>query len=221
MLENEAKKLIVDIGRRMYEAGFVASNDGNISIRLDDGSIIATPSGVSKGYMNEEMLIKIDGDGNVLAGSGKVSSEIKMHLIAYKTNPDINSVCHSHSPYATSFASAEQPLDCTIIAESVLSLGSVPCIPYEELGTERVALGIKPYLFSHGGLLMAHHGVVTWGKDIMQAYSRMESIEHLARINLYSKLIGGGVSLRADEIAALEQMRSKFGIDYKKSPVYK
>ena len=130
MSEKDAKKAIIDIGQRMYVKNFVAANDGNISIKTGDNEVWATPTGVSKGFMKKKMLVKVDLDGNILEGTYKPSSELKMHLRAYKENPKIKSVCHAHPPICTCFAIAGIPLDTPILAEAVITLGNVPVAPY-------------------------------------------------------------------------------------------
>ena len=180
--EKEAKEAILDIGQRMYVRNFVAANDGNISIRTGENEVWATPTGVSKGFMNKKMLVKVDLQGNVLEGTHKPSSELKMHLRAYQENPDLRSVCHAHPPICTSFSIAGIPLDVPVLAEAVITLGDVPIAPYAELGTKEVAEVIAPYCHTHNGVLLANHGAVTWAEDAYAAYYRLESMEYYANI---------------------------------------
>lgn len=211
MTEKKAKKAIIDIGQRMYMRGFVAANDGNISIRTGEEEVWATPTGVSKGFMKKKMLVKVDLGGNVLEGDYRPSSELKMHLLAYRENKHILSVCHAHPPICTSFAVAGIPLDTPILAEAVITLGNVQVAPYAELGSEEVAKAIRPYLNSHNGILLANHGAVTWGGDAYEAYYRLESMEHYAKILLITEKLLGKQNLLSDEqIAALISMREKF-----------
>ena len=211
--EKEAKKTIIDIGQRMYVRGFVAANDGNISIRTGTNEVWATPTGVSKGFMKKKMLVKVDLDGNVLAGTYKPSSELKMHLRAYRENEALRSVCHAHPPICTSFAVAGIPLDSPILAEAVITLGDVPIAPYAELGTEAVPEAIAPYCHTHNGVLLANHGVVTWAEEPYAAYYRLESMEHYAKILLITdKLLGRQNRLSDEQIERLIAMREKFGV---------
>ena len=136
--EKRAKKAIIDIGQRMYTRGFVAANDGNISVRTGDNEVWATPTGVSKGFMKKKMLVKVDLEGNVLEGTYKASSELKMHLRAYRENQDIRAVCHAHPPICTCFAIAGIPLNTPVLAEAIITLGDVPIAPYAELGSGEV-----------------------------------------------------------------------------------
>ena len=213
MTEKEAKKAIIDIGQRMYIRGFVAANDGNISVRTGRNEVWATPTGVSKGYMKKKMLVKVDLDGNVLEGTYKPSSELKMHLRAYRENEALRSVCHAHPPICTSFAVAGIPLDSPILAEAVITLGDVPIAPYAELGTEAVPEVIAPYCHTHNGVLLANHGAVTWAEEPYAAYYRLESMEYYAKILLITdKLLGRQQQLSDEQIERLIAMREKFGV---------
>lgn len=213
MTEKEAKRAILDIGQRMYLRGFVAANDGNISVRTAENEVWATPTGVSKGYMKKKMLVKVDLEGRQLAGTWKPSSELKMHLRAYRENPELKSVCHAHPPICTSFSIAGIPLDMPILAEAVIMLGSVPIAPYAELGSEEVPEAIAPYCRTHNGVLLANHGVVTWAEDAYAAYYRLESMEYYAKILMITDRILGHQNVLSDQqIDALLAMRTKFGI---------
>lgn len=213
MTEKQAKKAIIDIGQRMYVRGFVAANDGNISVRTGKNEVWATPTGVSKGFLKKKMLVKVDLDGNVLEGSNRPSSELKMHLRAYRENPDIMSVCHAHPPICTCFAVAGIPLDTPVLAEAVITLGDVPIAPYAELGSREVPEVIAPYLHTHNGILLANHGAVTWGEDAYSAYYRLESMEYYANILLITdKLLGKQNLLSDGQVDALLAMREKFGV---------
>lgn len=211
--EKEAKKAIIDIGQRMYVRGFVAANDGNISVRTGRNEVWATPTGVSKGYMKKKMLVKVDLDGNLIEGTCKPSSELKMHLRAYRENESLRSVCHAHPPICTSFAVAGIPLESPILAEAVITLGDVPIAPYAELGTEAVPDVIAPYCRTHNGVLLANHGAVTWAEEPYAAYYRLESMEYYAKILLITdKLIGRQQQLSNEQIERLIAMREKFGV---------
>lgn len=209
--EKQAKKAIIDIGQRMYVRGFVAANDGNISVRTGENEVWATPTGVSKGYMKKKMLVKVDLDGTLLEGTYKPSSELKMHLRAYRENEALRSVCHAHPLVCTCFAVAGIPLSTPVLAEAVITLGEVPVAPYAELGSEEVPEVIAPYCHTHSGILLANHGVVTWAQDPYAAYYRLESMEHYARILLVTdKLLGKQNLLTGEQIDALLAMREKF-----------
>lgn len=222
MSEKEAKKAIIDIGQRMYVRNFVAANDGNISIRTGENEVWATPTGVSKGFMKKKMLVKVDLEGNVLEGTYKPSSELKMHLRAYKENPDLRSVCHAHPPICTCFAIAGIPLDTPVLAEAIITLGDVPIAPYAELGSKEVPEVIAPYCHTHNGVLLANHGAVTWAEDAYAAYYRLESMEYYANIlMLTEKVIKKQNTLTAEQIERLIVMREKFGIKQGGTPKVK
>lgn len=185
--EEEARIAICDIGRRIYNKDFVAANDGNLSIRIGDDEIICTPTGVSKGFMTEDMLVKIRMDGSVIQGHLKPSSEIGMHLKVYTKNKQIHGVVHAHPPVATSFSVAGFELHPNLLPEAVIMLGTVHVSPYATPGTEEVPNAIEPFIETSKAVLMANHGALTWGKDIYEAYYRMESLEHYAKITMYAK----------------------------------
>lgn len=213
MTDKAAKKAIIDIGQRMYVRGFVAANDGNISVRTGKNEVWATPTGVSKGYMKKKMLVKVDLDGNVLEGTYRPSSELKMHLRAYRENGELRSVCHAHPPICTSYAVAGIPLNSPILAEAVITLGDVPVAPYAELGTEAVPDAIAPFCHTHNGVLLGNHGAVTWADEPYTAYYRLESMEYYAKILLITgKLLGAQNQLSGEQIERLLAMREKFGI---------
>lgn len=218
MTEKEAKKTIIDIGKRMYNAGYVAANDGNISVRISKNEVIATPSGVSKGFMDEDMLVRVNLEGQLIEGKRKPSSELRMHLAAYRNNDSIKSVCHAHPPISTSFGVAGIPYDKPITAEMVLTLGEVPIVPYERLGSDELADSIIPYVNSHGAVILANHGVVTWGEDPYTAYYRMESMEHYGKMYMITKQLGNANVLEATAVEDLIGQREKFGINITARP---
>lgn len=213
MSEKKAKKAILDIGQRMYVRNFVVANDGNISIRTGENEVWATPTGVSKGFMKKKMLVKVDLEGNVLEGTKKPSSELKMHLRAYQENPELLSVCHAHPPICTCFAIAGIPLDVPVLAEAVITLGDVPVAPYAELGSKEVPEVIAPYCHTHNGVLLANHGAVTWAEDPYSAYYRLESMEYYANILMITgKILKEQNTLTEEQVERLLAMREKFGI---------
>ena len=213
MSEKKAKKAILDIGQRMYVRNFVAANDGNICIRTGENEVWATPTGVSKGFMKKKMLVKVDLEGNVLEGTKKPSSELKMHLRAYQENPELLSVCHAHPPICTCFAIAGIPLDVPVLAEAVITLGDVPVAPYAELGSKEVPEVIAPYCHTHNGVLLANHGAVTWAEDPYSAYYRLESMEYYANILMITgKILKEQNTLTEEQVERLLAMREKFGI---------
>lgn len=187
MTEQEARKAICELGRRMYSKNFVASNDGNLSVRTGEDEIICTPTGVSKGFMTEDMLVKIRMNGDIVEGSLKPSSEIKMHIRVYMENKQIGGVVHAHPPVATAFAVAGIELQPNLLPEAVIMLGAVHVAPYATPGTDEVPEAIAPFVENNKAVLMANHGALTWGRDIYESYHRMESLEHYAKISMYAK----------------------------------
>ncbi len=210
----EAKKAILEIGRRMYMKGFVASNDGNISCKVGPNAIWTTPTGVSKGFMTQDMLVKIDMNGKILSGSLKPSSEIKMHLRVYQENPDVMAVSHAHPPVATSFAIAGISLDKAILPEAVVQLGSVPIAHYATPGTQEVPDSIAPFCKTHNGVLLANHGALSWGKDVFESFFRLESIEYYATVLMYTeRIIGRQNELSCSQVDDLLLTRKNLGIN--------
>ncbi len=213
----EAKALILDIGKRMYDKGLCAANDGNISCRAEDGNFWVTPSGVSKGFMREEMLIKVDNEGSIVEKNGdyKISSEIKLHLKVYEERPDMNAVVHAHSPVSTAFACARKSLTKPIVTEAVLSLGEVPCASFAVPGTPELAETIVPHVHGHAACLLANHGVLTWGTDLIQAYYRLETTEYYANMLVLTGEMPLPVHvLDSEEMTAVEERRKGYGINF-------
>ena len=211
--ESEARKLICELGKRLYNKDFVAANDGNISIKIDDNHIIATPTGVSKGFMTEEMLVKLDLDGNVKKGRLKPSSEIKMHLRVYKLNKETKAVFHAHPPIATSFAVAGIGLDSPILSEAIVFLGEVKVAKYATPGSDGVADSIDEYCKNSKAVLLANHGALTWGNEVMEAYYRMETLEHYAKVSMYTgNILKQANKLEKSEIDELIELRKKMGL---------
>ena len=210
--ESIARRDIVEAGRRMYMRGYVCANDGNISARISDDAIIATPSGVSKGFMTENMLIKVALDGVVLEGGSKPSSEIKLHLAIYKQSPDVRAVCHAHPPVAAAFAAAGVALDKAYLQETVMLLGVIPVAEYAPPGSAELADAAAAYCLDYHGALLEQHGAVTWGDSVMQALYRMESVEYTATVTMYSKMMGFTRTLDKDRIDELIAMRPNWGI---------
>jgi len=207
--EVEARKLICEIGKRMYNRNYVAANDGNISVKIGPNTILTTPTGVSKGFMTPDMMVKMDLSGKVLAGEMKPSSEVKMHLRVYNENPTVTAVVHAHPPVATSFAVAGISLDKPILTEQIILLGDVLVAPYATPGTEEVPESIAPYCNDHNGVLLANHGALTWGNGLLQAYYRLESLEHYATILMYTNnIINKANELNSSQIAELVKIRN-------------
>lgn len=210
--EEQARADIVEVGRRLWERGFVASNDGNISVRLDDQRLITTPKSVSKGFMTPDMMVITDLEGMKIAGEREPSSELKMHLEVYRNRPDARAVVHAHPPTATGFAVAGIPLDRAVLAEVITTLGSIPIAEYATPSTEELPAAVRRYVKAHDGLLLANHGALALAGDVMSAYYRMETIEHFAKISLVARTLGREHVLSREEVVRLQGLRGMYGI---------
>jgi L-fuculose-phosphate aldolase len=206
------KQDIVEAGRRVYARGYVASNDGNISARYDDRRVVITPNGISKGFMTPEDIIVVDMEGRTIDGVRKPSSEVFMHLEIYKHRPDVNGVCHAHPPHATGYAVAGIPLDKCILPEVVVSLGGIPLVEYGTPGTEEFYNPVLKMIDRYDAFLLANHGALTVGKDVFNAYYKMETLEHFAYIAFVAQQLGHLTILTKEQVDKLTQLRSRFGI---------
>ena len=210
--EDQIRADIVECGRRLWHRGFVASNDGNISVRLDDQRLITTPTAVSKGFMTPGMMVVTDLEGRKISGERNASSELKMHLEVYKHRPDVRAVVHAHPPTATGFAVAGIPLDRAVLAEVITTLGSIPIAEYATPSTEELPAAVRRYIKAHDGLLLANHGALAVGGDVYAAYYRMETIEHFATISLVARTLGRENLLSRGEVDRLQGLRGMYGI---------
>ena len=214
MTHAELRSDIVEVGRRLWLRGFVASNDGNISVRLGPDRLLMTPASVSKGFMSAEMMVVTDLDGRVVeaAPGRKPSSEALMHLVAYRERPDVGAVVHAHPPLSTGFAVAGIPLDRAVLAEVVTTLGAIPIADYGTPSTRELADTVAPLVRAHDGLLLANHGALALGKDLFAAYYKMETIEHFAQISLVARQLGREHLLSREEVDRLQGLRGRYGI---------
>lgn len=218
--EYNLTKQIIDIGKRIWQREYVAANDGNISVKLNDNEILATATGVSKGFMTKDMILKLDMDGNVLTPNPKhrPSSEVKMHLEVYKARKDVKSVIHAHPPYCTSFAVAGIPLDKCVLPEAVLALGAVPIAEYSTPSTMEIPRSIDPYLSNNDAILLANHGALTLGNSLEKAYFLMETLEHTAKIIYYADKLGNVNVLSRRQVEKLMEIKDKLNIPGRSQP---
>jgi L-fuculose-phosphate aldolase len=210
MDEKTARSEICRIGKLMYDRSYVVSSDGNISVRLDDGRIVATPTMTCKGRMTEDCLAVTNEAGKPLT-ERKPSSELAMHLLIYGERADVKAVCHAHPPHGTAFAVAGLAIDQPILSEVILTLGCVPLASYGTPSTEELSSAMRPLIKHHNALLMANHGAVAYGSDLWQAFDRLETLEHTARIAILSRILGGSKNLPADAIEKLINVREAAG----------
>lgn len=208
----QAKADIIHVGKRMYDRGYVASNDGNISVRLSEDRILVTVTGVSKGFLTPEQLVVIDYDGKVISGRGKPSSEIKMHLMVYQERPDVHGVAHAHPPTATGFAVAGIPLSECMLPEVIVVLGSIPIAEYGTPGTYELVEPLRKYVKDYDAFLLENHGALTIGRNVINAYHKMETLEHFAKIALVARLLGNVQTLGKTDVEKLLKLRERFGV---------
>lgn len=198
----------------IYEKQFVAAQDGNISVRLPDGTVMCTPTRCNKGFVKADDMIVIDMKGKKLRGERKASSEIAMHLLIYEMRPDVKAVVHAHPACATAFAAAGIPLNKALISEVVLALGCIPLTEYGTPGTPELTDALKPYISNYDALLLANHGVVTYGVDLEDAFNRMDTVEHFAKISVYTRILGKERLLSSEDVEKLWVQRQKYyGLD--------
>lgn len=209
--EEEHRRDICAVGQWIHARSYVASTDGNISLRLDPRRILTSPTGISKGMMTPEDMVITDLNGVKLSGRRNPSSELAMHLLIYRRRSDIHAVCHAHPPTATGYASAGIPLNKAILAELVLSLGCIPVAGYGTPGTSELTDAIEPLVQSYDAILMANHGVVTYGPDLLTAFFRMETTEHFAHVALVTELLGKQVLLSGGDVEKLLAARARYG----------
>ena len=210
--EKELRQDIVDIGKLVYQKGWVAANDGNISIRLDADRVLCTPTGVSKGMMSVDDLIICDMHGNKIEGRRERTSEIAMHYKIYDMRPDVRSVVHAHPPVATGFATAGKPLNLALLPEVIIGLGCVPLAEYGLPGTDALTDGMLQYIPKYDAVLLANHGAVCYSDEVYKAFFKMETMEHFARITLVAELLGGPTLLPKVEVDKLFDSRTRYGV---------
>lgn len=205
------RALMCAVGKLLYDRGYVAANDGNLSLKVEPDRLLVTPSGVSKGRLTPDMLLVTDLEGNVLEGNRHPSSETKMHLAVYRGRPDVGAVVHAHPPVSTAFAVCRRGMETPYLSELVTGLGAVPCTPsFAMRSTDEVPRSVEPYLADHCAVLLANHGALTWGEDLWEAFDRMETVEHTAKILLNARLLGDPVALTQEETAELRSMQGMY-----------
>lgn len=208
--EAQHREEICIAGKWMYERGFIVACEGNLSVRLDEERILTTPTCMNKGMLAPQDLAVTSLEGRQLNGDRKVSSELAMHLLFYRMRPDVNAICHAHPPTATGFAAAGRALDQALLPEVIIGLGKIPLVRYATPGTPELSDALEPFVPHYDALLLANHGAVTCGPDLLTAFFRMETIEHFAKIVLAAELAGDPGLLSSREVAKLMAARSRY-----------
>jgi L-fuculose-phosphate aldolase len=209
--EDEHRREICTAGRWIHGRSFVASTDGNISVRLDSRRVLTSPTGVSKGLMMPDDLVVTDLKGRKLAGRREPSSELAMHLLIYDRRPDVHAVCHAHPPIATAHAAAGLPLNKALLSELIIALGCIPVARYGTPGTQELSDALETLVPDYDAILLANHGVVTCGGDLLTSFFRMETVEHFANVSLATELLGKQVLLSGRDVEKLLAARERYG----------
>ena len=209
--EDEHRRDICTAGRWIHSRGYVAATDGNISVRLDSRRILTSPTGMSKGMMVPDDLVITDLRGRKISGQREASSELAMHLLIYNRRPDVHSVVHAHPPTATAHAAAGIPLNKALLSELIISLGCIPVAPYGTPGTQELSDALEPMVQHYDAILLANHGVVTCGPDLMTAFFRVETLEHFAKVSLMTEMLGKQVLLSGRDVEKLLVARARYG----------
>ncbi len=208
--ERQHREEIVRFGKMLHQHGFVAASAGNLSVRLDQETILVTPTGISKGMMEPEDLVVMDMSGRRVLGRREPTSEMPMHLMIYKLRPAVHGIVHAHPPTATGYAAAGLPLNQALVSEIVIGLGCVPLAKYGTPGTKELTEALKPLIPQYDAMLMANHGVVTYGEDLVSAFMKMETVEHFAQIALVTHTLGRQQLLSEEDVSKLQEARERY-----------
>jgi len=216
--ELDLRRQLVRFGRWVHRLGYTPGTAGNLSVRLDENLILATPTGCSKGLLHAVDMVLIDNDGQKLSGTRNVTSEIGMHLAVYRMRPDVQAIVHTHPPIATAFATCGKALDQPICSEILMTTGLVPLAPYATTGTEEVSASLEPFIPDHDAILLANHGLLTYGFSLPDAFMKTETVEHFAQVCLSAHQLGGATPLRDIDIAKLQQARARYKLNASRGP---
>ena len=201
------RRAVVAVCRRLYDRGLISGQDGNVSLRVASDAVLVTPAGLSKVDVRPADLVEVTLAGAHSAGARGASSEVAVHLRAYRRRPDVGAVVHAHPPTATAFTVAREPFVAGALPEIMFQMGEVPVVPYATPGTEGLAEAFEPFLADHDAFLMANHGATTLGATLLVAHQRMESLEHAARILFHAHRLGGVTPLTDDQLRDLTAAR--------------
>jgi L-fuculose-phosphate aldolase len=208
--EPELRAELVRFSKWLSRLGFMPGTSGNLSVRLDEERLLVTPTGMSKFLLKPSDMVIVNLEGRLLSGTRKVTSEVGMHLAIYEMRNDISAVIHSHPPIATGFACAGKGLEEVLCQEGVMTLGAVPLAKYATTGTGEVAASLAPFVRGHEAILMANHGAVTYGNDLLEAFLRMETVEHLAHIELVAHQLGSPRPLSVNQIEQVRMAKARY-----------
>jgi len=192
---------MIDVCTRLSARCLVVATDGNVSSRLPSGNILITRAGINKGMVGENDLVEVRPDGT--GGNQRPTTEIRMHLSVYERRQDVRAIVHAHPPFATAFAVAGVSLDRPVLPEVVVGLGGIPLAPYATPSTDEVPDSLSPFLEHHSAILLSNHGAITFGTDLLDAYFKMEKVEHTAEIIYRARMLGGIRELSEDDLARL------------------
>jgi L-fuculose-phosphate aldolase len=214
--ETRLRAAICKIGALCYQKGYIVGADGNLSARLSDGSILITPAGAMKGFLEPHHLAKIDLDARVLDGGPSPSSEVGIHLVSYRERPEMRAVLHTHPPHAVALTIAEIDLQMPIIPEIIVTIGGIPTAPYGTPGTEELPESIRALVRCSDTLIMKNHGAVCLGTNLMDAFKKLDMVEHTARILWLAHTVRGGITpLPPEAVQKLLATRGTLGITTK------
>jgi len=217
--ERSHRREIATFGKMLYQRGYVAAMDGNLSVRLDENRILATPTAMSKGFLRSSDMVVVDLEGQLLSGRHNVSSEIAMHLLIYRLRPDVRGIVHAHPPTATGFAAAGLALNQPLVCEVVIGLGSIPLARYGTPGTPELSETLEPLIPEYDAILMSNHGVVAYADTLHHAYMKMETVEHFAEIALVTHLLGRQQPLAGQDLEKLLLARRKYEGNHSAAPL--
>jgi len=205
------RRQLAEIARLCWERGYIGAIDGNMSVKLDDGTLLVTPSGTIKFLIEPDQIVRTAADGRPLSG-GRASSEILMHVACYQERPDVRAVVHAHPPTAVAFSLSGIGLMQAVIPEMVVTLGAIPTAPYATPGTEELPASIRELVRCSDAVLMERHGALCLGKDLLDAYKKLEQIEHNAKITFMARTLGQVKELSSEQVKRLLDTRDELGI---------
>lgn len=211
--DRQLKEDICEIGRRVYNKGFAAANDGNISIRVGEDAVLCSPTMICKGFMKPEDICAVDMNGDQIAGKRKRTSEILLHLEIMRNRPDVKACVHCHPPHATAFAVANEAIPQCILPEIEVFMGEIPVAPYETPGGQEFASTVTPFLKSTNTIILKNHGTISFGKTVEEAYWKTEILDAYCRILLLSHQLGNVDFLNEQKSRELLDLKKKLGFD--------